>query len=114
MPFKMTVEFVCANCKKKIKLKGTVRRHASHRRGYYKVAYFPSLYEVLVNEWHDFSTKSPVEAVSVTKGARLDEDDDGRGVCCGLTCATKLVVKLVGKLEVDKDMREEIADKDEE
>jgi hypothetical protein len=106
MPLKVQITLHCAECDKKVPLKGKTFTEHSRRHGSYSGVLLPDVYVVSepdeYNGWTD---------MKVSRGLRYlgdgDVPTDDEGLVCGIECAIKRMTKVIRKLRAEVIEKEE-------
>jgi hypothetical protein len=103
MPLKVHVTMECAECGRKIPLKGKTFTRTSRRHGSTSGIYLPDVY--IVGEPDDMYDES--SSMSIRRGMKYfgpsgDFPDDEDGLVCSLDCAIKRAARVMKKLTPEK------------
>jgi hypothetical protein len=106
MPLKVQVTLCCAECTRKVPLKGKTFTEHSRRHGSYSGVYLLDVY--IVGEPKSYNDYNEM---TITRGFRYcggdDFPSDDAGLVCSLDCAVKRMTKVVRKLRPEKIEKED-------
>ena len=106
MPLKVSVTLHCAECGKKVPLRGKTFTKHSRRYGSRSGIYLPDVY--VVDEPEDYNEHNSME---IHRGFEFlgdgDVPDDDDGLVCGLECAIKRATANIKKLRPEKIEKED-------
>ena len=106
MPLKVSVTMQCAECDKKIPLKGKTFSRHSRRHGTTSGIYLPDVYVVdEPEEYNDFSEMTIKRGFEFFGGSDFPADDEG--LVCSVDCAIARMKKVVRKLKPEKIEKED-------
>jgi len=106
MPLEVKVTLHCAECGKKVPIKGKPFTHHSRRHGSSSGIYLPDVYVIeSPDEYNDYN-KMEVSRGYYYLGAESFPEDDP-GLVCSLDCAVRRVTKAINKLRPEKIEKEE-------